>query len=577
MPKFILLTIVFVSWIGVCGQKKKAPPYKLPVLPRDMDQRLKMIEKAVFNEPNFDPRCGEGYTGPELFELHKRLRFLVQKHLHQAPSREELSLLKKIIYGRPDREITPRRVMNIIRKRRKKGNVDNLFYDGYTVNRLMTAYRATGDRRYLDNAVVMADFIMGNYEQRLSDPKQFQTWARHHDWLGLGRGYAGICELILAIVVEPNLHNATAVDGDQKNSPMTYIERAQRWLPELKKLIDFRQATDHYDNGKYYETEKEVNYKGGPAATNRYLYYTHFLCAAASAAEALAPERYEKWIKTQRQRVREITGWFQKSYCRPEELNKSWWQKDLIDHWDPKRQVYTSPYGPYIVWAYKPGRQSTEDYIHLYMDMEAFDDIFRHHPTIIPESFLRMMAVAFMISTYDYKTGYIPFNLGARSGRCNPLTQKPWHTYFCPIYGKYIGRFINDEGFNKFINRCLLIWDDQLIKGRIGRFSQYPMPREIVWARYYRYQPNASWPIPDEVIPLPPPKPSPAQVPQPKVDVLQVKHEAGGCMASPVSGTKTPIGMMTGLFVASLLLMGIRCTGKARAGLSSALEGTKRK
>ncbi|OVE82244.1 hypothetical protein BVY04_01450, partial [bacterium M21] len=69
--------------------------------------------------------------------------------------------------------------------------------------------------------------------------------------------------------------------------------------------------------------------------------------------------------------------------------------------------------------------------------------------------------------------------------------------------GKYIGRYLNNKAYNKFIRRSLLVWDSELQKGKLGRISQYPMPKEILEARYYRFNKQARWPIPDEVVSLP--------------------------------------------------------------------------
>lgn len=129
------------------------------------------------------------------------------------------------------------------------------------------------------------------------------------------------------------------------------------------------------------------------------------------------------------------------------------------------------------------------------MDMEAFDDIFRHNNTILSEDVLEKIAVALMVCTYNYETGGIPFNMDPKDVGINPYESPTWHRFFAPKYGKYIGRYLNDAAYKKFMKRQLLIWDDQLMQGKVGRFSQYSMPQEILEARYFRYNPNAVWPM----------------------------------------------------------------------------------
>ncbi|OVE82494.1 hypothetical protein BVY04_00875, partial [bacterium M21] len=431
------LAILFLTATICYANKTPERPYKLPILPEDMEQRLAMIKVATYMGPenhSQQTRSGGGFTGSELFNLHKELRQLVHENLEEAPSTRELELLKMILIGKPGREIDCRAVKEIIKKRAKGGKGANPFDDGYVVNNLMEKYRLTADRRYLDNAVVLADFMMDDLKSRKRDGRQaFETWAAGHCWLGLGRGYAGVAEVMLAIANKTEYHESKAIHGSEEGTGKTYADRLSPWMAELRDLIDFRESNDKYDNGKLYQTLKEKNYKGGPAAVNRFLYYTHFLCAAASAAETLDPVANKAWVAGQRKRVKEIIEYFQRSCVRPAQLHKGWWTKDLINHWDEEQQAYSCEYGLYDIWAYKPERHTTEDYIHLHMDMEAFDDIFRHVPGGISESFMKKMAVGLMIGTYDYETGYIPFNFGSRTGNKNPLTQPPWHTFFCPI------------------------------------------------------------------------------------------------------------------------------------------------
>ncbi len=142
IPLFLLLC----TCIMAADKKKPKPPYKLPVLSDNMEERLARIAGVTYKGPKNDTRCGDGFVGTELFELHRELRRLVHESLNKAPTKRELEILKLLLHGKPDRAIDSRGVLNKIRQRTEKGELDNLFYDGYDVHRLMENYRATGDR-----------------------------------------------------------------------------------------------------------------------------------------------------------------------------------------------------------------------------------------------------------------------------------------------------------------------------------------------------------------------------------------------------------------------------------------------
>ncbi len=42
--------------------------------------------------------------------------------------------------------------------------------------------------------------------------------------------------------------------------------------------------------------------------------------------------------------------------------------------------------------------------------------------------------------------------------------------------------------------RQFKVWDEQLLAGKLGRFSQYSMPQEIIEARLYRHDTEARFP-----------------------------------------------------------------------------------
>lgn len=203
----------------------------------------------------------------------------------------------------------------------KDGNFVSLFYDGQQVNHLVKVYRATGERVYLDHAIIMADYIMADLYRRKSNTRELKAWLASHCWIGIGRGYGGIAEACMEIARTPNLHELKALDSSEITADFqewTYLKRAQRWTRDLQQIINFRKSNDKYDHGKWYQSDKEINYQGGPAATNRYLYYCHFMLATASAAEALDPKGSARWVADVRLTIDEVMAYFSEpSSTRP--------------------------------------------------------------------------------------------------------------------------------------------------------------------------------------------------------------------------------------------------------------------
>ena len=497
MRNIMMMTVVLalsIPMVRAADKKKEVPPYKLPELTENLDERIASIQTAQYQGPErHEARSGDGYTGTELFELHRELRLLVHENFNQAPSAREVELLHQILYGKPDRTISSKRIVSKWKKKAEKGQQVKLFGDGYLVTEEMKRHRITGNRAYLDNAVVAADFLMQHNTELKSDPEAWSSWQGVQTWLGLGRGYAGVAELIITISNNPELHALTAVDGPLKGTELTYKERAEQWMKDLKEILDFRLALEKYEHGRLYETDEEIDYKGGPAAVNRFLYYLHLLLAAADAAEVVDDKPDAEWVAQLRRRSAGVLDYWQRTFQRPEDLNPEWFPQ-LIEQWDQKQRAYMSEYGPYVIWSYKPDRNHTEDYIHLLMDIEAIHDVFRYAPTIIPEPVMKRIATSLMVCSYNYENGYILFNLAPSGNERNPLDQPPWHTFFNPQFGKYIGKYMPDAAYDKFMKRQLLIWDNQLLQGKLGRFSQYSMPREIIEARWFRFNKTAQWP-----------------------------------------------------------------------------------
>ena len=162
--------------------------------------------------------------------------------------------------------------------------------------------------------------------------------------------------------------------------------------------------------------------------------------------------------------------------------------------WDSEKKVFTSEYGPYVIWAYAYPRSNTEDFAHIQMDIEAIDSILELDGSLLSEDFKKKMATMLFIATFNTTTGGMQRDICPDAPGLPPSQVKPWHTHFVHEYGRYIGKYCTDEAYDEFKRYQLLVWDQQLINGSLGRFSQYPMPREIVEARLFKYNPKAIFP-----------------------------------------------------------------------------------
>lgn len=458
--------------------------FRLPDPGKNMKTRLSAVRKASFKGSENDTRAGDGFSGEELFELQQELRLLVQKNLGRAPVKRELEILKLLRYGNPDREI---RWQNTRRRLRDKGSKEgnrspSLFYDGYAVYNDVLRYRATGDPRYLECAMVTADYVMNHFRADRNPDEYIDELVANNGTLGLGRGFSGVCEVIVELMKMPHLKNQLA--PSMNNASDTWKEKAQAWMPMVMRAIDQHQAKGEYHSGKWLE--------GDGMSINRFLYYTHLLAAATEAADALDASRYGGWTTKVRRLTGDILTFFQGDCLLT--------GKTLVAHkrvcmtWNDEQGAFVSPYGPYVIWAYAHDRDNTEDFAHIQMDVEAIDSILEIDPALLKEDFKKKMSTMLLVATFNMETGGMPRDIGPGVPGRDPALFPPWHAHYVPEYGRYVGKYCAEAAYDAFMDYQLRVWDTQLIAGQLGRFSQYPMPREIVEARLFRHNAKALFP-----------------------------------------------------------------------------------
>ncbi len=460
--------------------------FGVPKLDSDINKRIAKIKEAIFKgdlttSNGNNTRAGEGFTGEELFELQKELRLLVHENLDKAPGNRELEILKLLRYGKPDREIS----YVDVQEKYKKEAVKNdgkvvLFYDGYDVYLDIRRFRATKDIRYLESAMVIADYVMADPKSGKIDIDRIIELANNNGTLGLGRGFAGVCEAIIEIQKMPELHNKIAPSF--YGAGRTYMESAKQWMPLVVELIDEFNKISNYENGKWIE--------GDGMSINRFLYYTHLLVAASESAKLMGVPEYNLWSEKTRQMAEEILSFFQGDCLfTNDRLTPS---KRNMMTWDEYKKVFVSKYGPYVIWAYAHPRSNTEDFAHIQMDIEAIESILQLDESLLREDFKKMMSTMLFIATFNTVTGGMQRDICPDMPGNPPGKYPPWHIHYVHEYGRYIGKYCAEEAYEEFMRYQLLVWDEQLINGQLGRLSQYPMPREIIEARYFRYYPQAS-------------------------------------------------------------------------------------
>ncbi|MDF7822760.1 hypothetical protein P4B35_01940 [Pontiellaceae bacterium B12227] len=457
--------------------------FRKPRLNLSLSQRILAVKKASYEGvAKNDTHMGDGYSGRELFELQQELRLLVHKNFKKAPAKRELEILKLLLYGDPERDISWEKTRERIdTKSRKKEKGAELFYDGYAVYKNVLRYRATGDLRNLECAMVEADYVMSDYRNDRDEAAYFDEVIANNGTLGLGRGFSGVCEVIIEIMKSPKLQKKTAPAMMGRE---TYLEKAQSWMPRVIQVTEGHLKKGEYQNGKWLE--------GDGMAINRFLYYLHFLMAASDAAIALDSAEYGEWSEKNDRMAKEIAAFFQGECLLTGDRLRAC--KRVSMPWDETQQVFTSPYGPYVIWAYAYDRENTEDFAHIQMDVEAIDSVLELDPTILTEDFKTKMATMLLISAFNMETGGMQRDIGPNVPGKDPSVFPSWHLHYVPEYGRYIGKYGSDKAYADFMDYQLEVWDAQLIEGQLGRFSQYPMPREVVEARLFKYNAKTTFP-----------------------------------------------------------------------------------
>lgn len=463
------------------------PDFGIPKIDEDISARIEKVRKAQFisdetSKNGNNTHAGNGFSGEELFAMQKELRLLVHRNTDKAPTKRELEIVKLLRFGNPEREISYNDVQKKCFEKIRNNEKVELFYAGYDVYYDVLNYRATQDICYFERALVKADYVMSDPKTGVVENKRITNYINQNGTLGIGRGFSGISEVIIEINQTPKLQKKIA--PSLYGTGLTYKQVVELWMPHLIRIVDEFMANSKYENGKWLE--------GDGTSVNRFLYFTHFLAAASKAAGSFENQEYQKWAVQTWQTVGEILSFFQGDcLLTHDRLLPS---KKVIMKWDEEEKVFISDYGPYVIWAYAWPRNNTEDFVHIQMDIEAIDNFLEIDNTLLSEDFKKKMSTMLNISTFNTQTGGVPRDICPGLPGEPPGVFPPWHTHYVHEYGRYIGKYCNDEAYDEFLRYQLLVWDNQLINGKLGRFSQYPMPREVVEARLFRYNKQAPFP-----------------------------------------------------------------------------------
>jgi len=138
------------------------------------------------------------------------------------------------------------------------------------------------------------------------------------------------------------------------------------------------------------------------------------------------------------------------------------------------------------VWGYSLN-SSTEDLAHLGMDLSGIQRIAEYDPQVLTEQDWKAIANALYSGLYDYERH------AANKGLFRDTQERGQAVFrtYSPSFGGIVGKYMPQDAYERFVKENLLLWDERLEKGLLGRMDTYKMLFEIADARRARYGKNA--------------------------------------------------------------------------------------
>ena len=459
-----------------------------------------------------DTRAAIGLSYGEVLALHKELRGLID--IHAAPTAREEEIVTRL-----KRTYLPgvRPEVKLVDGGLAPGDV---WSTQVMIDRIVGHLSREGEA-YLDSAVSLADLMMTaindpktgvvipadgvrapvlvkyqpptsrDYKAtitkiRLRSPEEASKYEKgnlpvpHYANLSTSMALQGALEMAHWILDHPDIHDRKApqIDGLRYRTGDTYIEKARFWVLRAKDTFDHFEKHRPLDEkkGVWCKTVLDAGNASGIGQTvlptNRFMIFNAAYLFTGAALRKMGAKEYGPWYERSMHVAR---------------LGIKFWREVSING-DHLRTRYPkeNKYGPLYVWGYSLN-SSTEDQAHLGMDLSGIQRIAKHAPQALTEQDWKAIANALYSGCYDYEKHAV------NKGMFRDTQERGQAVFrvYAPPYGGIVGKHMPQDAYERFVNEHLLLWDERLGKGLLGRIDTYKMPLEIIDARRARYRKEA--------------------------------------------------------------------------------------
>ena len=298
----------------------------------------------------------------------------------------------------------------------------------------------------------------------------------HYANLSTAMALEGPVSLAHWILDHPEIHEKRAprIEGLRYKTGDTCIHKARSWVHRTK------QTFEHFEKHRPLDEKKGVWCKtvvdpDSPSGlgqkvlpTNRFMIFNSVYLATGTALKKMDPEKYGAWHERSVHVAR---------------LGIKFWKEVSINGSHLKTKYpKENQYGPLYVWGYSLN-SSTEDMAHLGMDLSGIRRIAKHDAKALTGRDWKAIANALYSGCYDYEKHAV------NKGMFRDTQQRGQAVFrtYCPPYGGIVGKYMPQDAYERFVKENLLLWDERLEKGLLGRMDTYKMPFEIMDARRARY------------------------------------------------------------------------------------------
>jgi hypothetical protein len=296
------------------------------------------------------------------------------------------------------------------------------------------------------------------------------------NWLMTGNSLRGVLRTIEWILAHPEVHDLSApqIPGYSRSTGRTYKEKAVHWLMQAKGAYDhferyqpFNEEEGMWIVNVYDERRKTVVQRSLPV--NRFFNFTASYLKTGAVLNQYDSTTYASWYAQAKKRTRQAVRYFRDSW------NLSIWEG---------KYPTANRFGRLGVWGY--GRNSSsEDFMHLGMDVEPMTQIYTIYPEAYEGDDLKVIANTLFSGSYNY-VSHSKFQ-GLFRGVHPPAADGQYKEG--PRFGELTAPHLSDEMYEIMVREHKLILDRWLEqKYYINRiFTRFNVPIELYLARKARY------------------------------------------------------------------------------------------